>query len=449
VGLHPLADRSWSCASTEAGEVEGPSGLARADLRWRPAAVPGTVAAALRACGEWDWGHEDEQLLDGRDWWFRCCFPHPGEDGPWDLELDGMATLADVWLNGEHLCHSENMFRSQRVPIATLGTENELVIRCAALTARLAQRHPRPRFKSRLLRHQSLRWYRTSLLGRMPGWSRWAAPVGPWRPIRLRPRPPEGTIADQDLQARCDESGPGATVSVRLRLEGGSAAVREARLRVGSESGTLEVSEVDGGVALAGSLALTGVERWWPHTHGAQPLYPVDVEVNGVSRRLRRVGFRTIELDRRDGAFDVIVNGRPCFCRGVVWGGPDAVSLAPSDGAVARSLRLALAAGVNMVRLGGFGIYEDRRFWDACDELGIMVWQDCMLASFDPPDDPAFLDSLTGELREQFGALQGRPALTIACASSETYQQGSMYGLAPERYRARCWSGASRRSCAR
>ncbi|MDQ6696898.1 MAG: glycoside hydrolase family 2 protein, partial [Actinomycetota bacterium] len=219
----------WSCASTEAGEVEDPSGLAKCALRWWPATVPGTVAGALRASGEWQWGYDDEQLLDGRDWWFRCRFPHPDDGGPWDLELGGMATLADVWLNGEHRCHSENMFRSHRVAVATLRAQNQLVIRCAALSTRLAERHPRPRFKSRLVRHQSLRWYRTSLLGRMPGWSRWGAPVGPWRPVRLRSRPPWGTVADLGLEARCAESGPGGTVSVSLRLEGMSAPVGEAR----------------------------------------------------------------------------------------------------------------------------------------------------------------------------------------------------------------------------
>ena len=78
---------------------------------------------------------------------------------------------ADVWLNGRPLLHSENMFVGHRVALDELAAENELVIRCASLEAALARRHGRPRWKSRLVRSQSLRWYRTSLLGRMPGWS--------------------------------------------------------------------------------------------------------------------------------------------------------------------------------------------------------------------------------------------------------------------------------------
>lgn len=424
----------WFCGSTAAGSIAHPGQLDLPAAVWRPASVPGTAAGALRAAGEWDWGTEDEWLLDGRDWWFRCRFEHPGQPGPWELELGGIATMADVWLNDAHRLHSENMFTSHRVAVDALQADNELVIRCAALSPRLAERHRRPRWKSRLVRHQSLRWYRTTLLGRMPGWARWGAPVGPWRPVRLLSRPPEGVLAVTELQATCDAEGDGGTVAIALSLVRPAVNPRWAWLEVAGRRSALELTETAEGLIANGAVHLDHVERWWPHTHGAQPLYPVHVELDGAPRLVRRVGFRTVEVDRSDGGFTVVVNGRRCFCRGVVWGSPDSVSLTPSDGDLSGSLRLARQAHVNMLRLGGFGSYEDDRFWDACDELGIMVWQDCMLASVDPPDDPAFAASLEAELRQQFGALQGRPGLAVACGSSETYQQASMYGLSPERY---------------
>ncbi len=432
--MDALEGARWFCGSTVAGSIAHPRQLDLTAGDWWPASVPGTAAAALRSVSEWDWGTEDEWLLDGHDWWFRCRFERPGAPGPWELELGGIATLADVWLNGVHRLYSDNMFTSHRVAVDSLESDNELVIRCAALSPRLAERHRRPRFKSRLVRHQSLRWYRTTLLGRMPGWARWGAPIGPWRSVRLIARPPEGILAVTDLEATCDAKGDGGTVAIALSLVGPAVSPRGAWLEVDGRRSGLELTQTADGLTAEGSVHLSSAERWWPHTHGAQPLYPVHVELEGASRLVRRVGFRTLEVDRSDGGFAVVVNGRRCFCRGVVWGSPDAVSLTPSDADLTRSLRLARQAHINMLRIGGFGTYEDERFWDACDEQGIMVWQDCMLASVDPPDDPAFVASLEAELRQQFGALQGRPALAVACGSSETYQQASMYGLSPERY---------------
>ena len=429
-----LGEARWRAASTEAGAIADPAALAAADPAWIDATVPGTAAGALRAAGAWSWGHEDTARLDGRDWWFTTRLPPIGGDGPWELVLGGLATLADVWLDGQLLAHAENMFVPVTVTVTDPPRDGELVIRCASLDARLARRHPRPRFKSRLPRHQALRWYRTTLLGRMPGWSRWAAPVGPWRPVTLRPVPTAGSLHAVRVQADCLPDG-GGTVRAQFTLRGGRERPREAVLDVDGVRAPLALRDVEDGVAVSGSVTLEHVARWWPHTHGAQPRSTVCVEFDGERRVLRRVGFRTVELDRADGAFTLRINGQEIFCRGVTWGPADAVSLsAPGDERTAQ-VALARAAGLNLIRLGGYGLYEDAAFWDDCDALGVMVWQDVMIAAVDPPDDPAYVAELRAELDAQFGALGGRPALVMACGSSETYQQGAMLGLEPERYR--------------
>jgi beta-mannosidase len=428
-----LVGAAWTCASSPPGALQGPEDLDAGglELEWLPAAVPGTAASALANAGRWSWGTDDEAILDGQDWWFRCRFVAPAGEGPWELELGGVATLADGWLNGAHLVHGENMFTSHRVAVSSLRPANELVIRCAALGPALGLRHPRPRWKSRLVRSQSLRWYRTTLLGRMPGWSRWAAPVGPWRPVRLLDRSVAAlTAADFTLRARCDDEGPGGTVSARALVPG---APCEARLHVGGDSAPLTLVEVDDGRVAEGELHLERVDRWWPHTHGPQPLYPVELELDSERFDLGQVGFRTTELDRADGGFQVIINGLRIFCRGAVWGSPDTVSFAPSADHVRASVELARDGGMNMLRVAGYETYENADFWDACDELGIMVWQDCMFASLDPAEDEQFVAGIHRELREVFGALAGRPALTIACGSSEVYQQAAMFGLSPAR----------------
>lgn len=164
---------TWSLASTPPGALRDPAQLGGAGLQWREARVPGTVAEVTGG-----------GALDDFDWWYRGTFEYDGNETV--LRFDGLATLAEVWLNGEPILQSENMFVQHQVDVgALLRPRNELVMCFRSLTAALAQRRPRPRWKTRLVNHQQLRWFRTTLLGRMPGWSPAIPAVGPWRGIEL------------------------------------------------------------------------------------------------------------------------------------------------------------------------------------------------------------------------------------------------------------------------
>ncbi len=209
---------------------------------------------------------------------------------------------------------------------------------------------------------------------------------------------------------------------------------RGARVRVGGETAPVELEDRGDRVAVRGTVRVPGVERWWPHTHGDQPRYPVALDLDDAVHELGAVGFRTLELDRRDGGFTLAVNGVPVFCRGACWGTPDAVAFTASSDQVRAAVALARSANMNMLRVTGYTVYEDEAFWNACDELGILVWQDCMFASTDPPGDPDFVAGVEYELRQVLGALGGRAALAVVCGSSETYQQAAMLGLPPERW---------------
>jgi beta-mannosidase len=438
--LHPagvpdaLAGSLWECLSCPPDAVDAPGGFEAGPWSWMPARVPGTAAAALRDRGSWEWGGDDRAVLDGSDWWFRCTFDVPPADGPgeWELEFGGLATIADAWLNGAHLLHSENMFLSHRVPVGGLGSRNVLLMRFAALEPRLAQRRPRPRWRSVMLRSQNLRWFRTTLLGRYPGWAHSGAPVGPWRPVRLRRVDGVVTVRERHLEARVD--GDDGVVEVRVVLDG-VAIGTGVELRVGDQSSPGVVVDRGGEPVVEARVRLPAAPRWWPHTHGGQPRSRVRLVVGETEIELAMVGFRTVSVDRDDGGFTVSVNGVPIFCRGASWMPPDAVALHAPAAAVRDSLQAMVDAGMNMVRLPGYSVYEDGAFWDACDELGILVWQDCMIAGFDPPQDPGFDEDLQRELTQQLGALQGRPALAVLCGSNDCQQQAAMFGLPAERRR--------------
>lgn len=419
-----MAHAAWECARStpdaDARDVLEPGGTS-----WMPAQVPGSAAGAVRDAD----GAEVAAGMnfDESDWWYRTEFDCAG-DGPWILRLEGLATDADVWLNGAHVLHSENMFRRYRIDVTDLLPSNILVMRFRALTPRLADRRPRARWRTRLVRSQGLRWWRTSLLGHIR-WPGYAVVVGPWRPVTLRPR---GCVEFEQRRVHSWVDGDTGVVDVDLIVTAAGGDLAEAHVRVGETVGSLNIDREGDTYRIRGSVRLPHVKLWWPYTHGAQPLYDASVHLDGRGFDLGRVGFRNVQAAREDGGFAVSINGERVFMRGVCWVSPDVLSMNPDDAVVRDALTQLRDAGLNMVRLTGTSAYESDAFWDLCDELGIMVWQDAMLATLDPPDDESFISELVAELHEVFSGLRGRPSLAVLCGGSETEQQATFMGLAPE-----------------
>ena len=183
---------SWEIARVAPGGASDPDALDSLNVEWIPCPGPVSVAAALRAAGRWD-GAEPRDF-DADDWWYRCRFTVPAGDEPVRLRFDGLATVTSVWLNGAHILQSHSMFVEHAVDITQAArSDNTLHIRCAALGPLLtsAPPRPRPRWKTALVQHQALRWFRTSLLGRLRSWCPPVAAVGPWRPITVASSPIE------------------------------------------------------------------------------------------------------------------------------------------------------------------------------------------------------------------------------------------------------------------
>ena len=444
VGPSPATplDGSWEVAALAPGRVAEPAGLRGLDdLEWIPCDGPMPVAAALRAAGRWNIDRSRD--FDAEDWWYRCRFPLTQISGPVRLRFEGLATFCDVWLNARHILHSESMFVSHVVSIEPRRDEqNELVFRFHALAPLMALRRPRPQWRTALVSHQSLRWYRTSLLGRMPGWCPPVAPVGPWRPILVETDPLEIERADVRTSLVGDE----ARVHVSLRAtwftdEGGVRPVSdpskvEGTLSVGGVNAPLACERLpDGRFVLTGIARLPRPRRWWPHTHGEPALYSIDVTIrNGAVAEtvdLGRVGFRAIEVDRGvDGrGFSLLVNGTPVFCRGACWTPIDLPSLSASPAGYRTAIECLRDAGVNMIRIGGTMVYEADAFHDLCDELGILVWQDLMFANMDYPwGDERFARDVMSEVTQALARLQSRPSLAVICGGSEIEQQAAMLG---------------------
>jgi beta-mannosidase len=387
------------------------------------------VAGALRALGEL---HGEMGHLDEREFLFRRRFRCEQDPSNAMLVLDGLATLADVWLNGACLLSSRNMFRRYSVDAAkALRRDNELVVHFRALAPELSRKRPRGRWTTRLVKHRNLRFLRTSLLGRTPGWGPAYPAVGPWRTVRL--------VHDQRVRLRhvsLTPSWDGANGVLGVVVKGDKLfdiPATALHLRLAGHRYVLPITGTRERFEAAGEMRVGGVSPWWPHDIGTPQRYPVtlSLECGGETAALGsvQVGFRRVERVDADG-FGLRLNGRDIFAKGACWMPADPAGFADDAVEIRRVLELVRDAGLNMVRISGTTFYESNAFYDACDELGILVWHDFMFARMDyPDDDPAFVSEAQIEAEQALASVHHRPCLAVLCGNSEVEQQAAMMGL--------------------
>jgi beta-mannosidase len=179
-----------------------------------------------------------------------------------------------------------------------------------------------------------------------------------------------------------------------------------------------------------GAAQIARAHSWMPHTHGRPHRYCVTLVLQGQTFDLGEVGFRRIDIDTDQGGFRFVVNGLPIFCRGVCWTPPDLVGLSAAPEVYARQIGQLVAAGANMIRVGGTMVYEVDAFFEACDAAGVMVWHDFMLANFDYPSrDAHFMQSLEAEASHFLSRTRHHPCLALICGGSEVRQQAEMMGV--------------------
>ncbi|HEV7329024.1 MAG TPA: glycoside hydrolase family 2 protein [Bosea sp. (in: a-proteobacteria)] len=424
--VEPLA--GWSWLATAADAAATPADLPEAG-DWQEAAVPGTVAGTLRSLGRLD--DTSATAIGEQDHWYRTRLTAPLNGR---LRFDGLATVTEIWVGGIKQADSASMFAPIDLAVnCPAGTEIALCFR--ALAPKLAATPRRSRWRPSMIQPNGLRWFRTSALGSMPGWCPPGLPTGPYRPIlRIESEASATQIEAVDLRTRYD--GQAGTVALSLTLAANAQLPVRAVMRCGGGEAALHA---DGDSRLAGTLPLPGIAPWFPHTHGEPALHDLTLTLDGETIELGRIGFRSLEVERGDDGegFGLIVNGVPVFCRGACWSNADVTTLAGGRGSYEPWLRLAHEAGMNMIRLPGVMTYEDDAFFALCDELGIMVWQEMMLANFDyPQGDAGFRAAITGEADALLGRTQGSPSLAVLCGGSEVFQQSAMLGAPPE-----AWSG--------
>lgn len=390
-----------------------------------PAQVPGCVHTDLLAAGVipdpfLELNETEVAWVGRRSWTYATDVSHDSRHERTDLVFEGLDTAARITFDGREVGATRNMHRTYRFDVTGLAGRLEVDFASAyteaeavrAITGDRPNVYPEP-FQYIRKMASSFGW----------DWGPTLVTAGIWRPVRLEHWSTARLASVRPLVTVDEATG---NVEVRLQVErtaGGANASLLARATVAGE--TAEV-RFEGDEAVL-RLAVDAPQLWWPRGYGDQPLYDLDVTLSDEDGQLdtwhRRIGFRTIELDRtadaRGSGFTLVVNGERVFARGVNWIPDDVFPSRVTPERYRTRLGQAADANVDLVRIWGGGIYEDEAFYDVCDELGLMVWQDFLFACAAYPEEQPLRGEIEAEGRDNVVRLMPHPSLVLWNGNNE------------------------------
>jgi beta-mannosidase len=424
--------------------------------QWHPAQVPGVVQTdllrnnlipdpfdrdnefRLQWIGLIDWEYQTEFQADA------ATLGHEHVD----LVFDGLDTLADVYLNDQAILHSDNMFRHWRIPAKPLlkpGPNTLRVVFHSAVEKMLPYVKSLPYVLPSISTHNFGNEEDTATAPytrKAPyqyGWD-WGPrfmTAGIWQPVRLEMwdalRIDNFHIHQQKVAADA------AVITAELDIEAGHPTTATLALAHGELSGPqlsgrettdgTQTLQLDAGMNhVSFPIRIAAPKLWYPVGYGAQNRYRFSAtirlgkKVEGAHAEVS-TGLRSIELhrvaDQWGKSFEFVVNGITVFSKGADVIPFDSFPNRVTPEIHRKILLAARDAHMNMVREWGGGYYESDDFYDICDELGIMVWQEFMFGGDMIPGDVSFQENVREEAIEQVKRLRDHPSIVIWCGNNE------------------------------
>ncbi|MGE5498375.1 MAG: glycoside hydrolase family 2 protein, partial [Syntrophothermus sp.] len=403
--------------------------------KWHPASVPGTVHTDLLANGLIDepFAEDNElrlQWIGDTDWKYRTAFNLPKDfdkNTPVSLVFDGLDTIAEIFLNGKSLGTADNMFLRFSFDVTRLleSGKNTLEVYFTSAVTWALEKEKKHGMLPVELRSERV-YIRKAQYSFGWDWGPCFITCGIWRSVYLlqhtapavekvffKTSSVNSEMAAVEVQAEFSEKLP-KDYSLHVKLDSGD----------GYFERTLKAPA---SVKAKCTLEVISPRLWQPNGTGEPFLYDLIVRVLDekgtiVSEVKKKAGIRTIDLKLEDNGspcFRLVVNGNTVFAQGANWIPSDSFLPRVSEAEYRSLLMKAKEASMNIIRVWGGGIYENDIFYDICDELGLMVWQDFMFACASYPETPEFIKNVKQEAQYNIERLQYHASLVIWCGNNE------------------------------
>lgn len=422
-------------------------------LGWNRAVVPGSVHNDLWAAGiipdpYFEMNSLAIEWVPGRTWVYKKTFTiEPRLRGMRiQLVFEGVDYAARFFLNGKELGSNTGMFLPAVFEAGErLNFEEENLL--AVVIDPAPDEQPQIGYTSRVYTQKTRMNYWWDFCPRM-------VHLGIWQDVYLRATGP-ARLDDVWVRPRlsADLKSAQIEISASADLLNGVETVYDVIVRAPGGEALYERSDLvpaGGSTGLQCQFDIQQPDLWWPNGSGpagqiSRPLYEAEVglKVDGQLSDSRRVtfGIRKVEFAANEGTqegdlpYTLVVNGRRQYIKGWNWVPMDVLYGVDQPEKRERLLRLAQEAGVNLLRVWGGGLIEKEKFYDACDQLGILVWQEFIQSSSGidnvPSGDPAFIDLLVRCAEQSVHSRRNHPSLAVWCGGNELH--ASPYELCDER----------------
>ncbi|AKK73644.1 beta-mannosidase [Chryseobacterium gallinarum] len=396
--------------------------------KWLSAKVPGTVHLDLMNNNIIQDPFKDEnekkaQWIENEDWDYQVSFSISSKELKNDhvnLVFNGLDTFSEIYLNGKLLRKTDNMFRKWEVPVKQyLRPGDDLLqikFKSAVNTGKeLAKKVPftmpeSPRSFVRKAQYQ-FGW----------DWGPRLVTAGIWKDVKLEfwNRAKFENIKIEQKSISDKNADLNIHTSILADKEGKYTVV------INNKSNTVQLKKGHNKISIP--FAIQNPKLWQPNGWGEAHLYDMRFSLKKDSQTLSdeamKIGLRTVELvqekDEKGKSFYFKVNGNPLYIKGTNWIPADSFSPRITREKYHKLIKDSKEANMNMIRIWGGGIYEDDEFYKACDENGILVWQDFMFAGSFYPADEAFLNNVKEEVKYQVNRLQNHPSIALWCGNNE------------------------------